>query len=90
MAVQFVYLFWSAQIAKTVFNPILIGSSNAHPNQMNSSDKDFRFMATNDLITELKKPSIKLDDEIEKKIVKMLLNLLEDKVGEVQNLAVKW
>lgn len=57
---------------------------------MNSSDKDFRFMATNDLITELKKPSIKLDDEIEKKIVKMLLNLLEDKVGEVQNLAVKW
>ena len=57
---------------------------------MNSSDKDFRFMATADLITELKKASIKLDDEIEKKIVKMLLNLLEDKVGEVQNLAVKW
>lgn len=47
-------------------------------------------MATADLITELKKASIKLDDEIEKKIVKMLLNLLEDKVGEVQNLAVKW
>ena len=57
---------------------------------MNSSDKDFRFMATADLITELKKASIKLDDEIEKKIVKMLLNLLEDKVSEVQNLAVKW
>lgn len=57
---------------------------------MNSSDKDFRFMATNDLITELKKPSIKLDDDIEKRIVKMLLSLLEDKVGEVQNLAVKW
>ena len=46
---------------------------------MNSSDKDFRFMATADLITELKKASIKLDDDIEKKIVKMLLNLLEGK-----------
>jgi len=57
--------------------------------KMNSSDKDFRFMATTDLMTELQKPSIKLDDEIERKIVKMLLNLLEDKNGEVQNLAVK-
>lgn len=58
--------------------------------QMSSSDKDFRFMATTDLMTELQKSSIKLDDEIERKIVKMLLNLLEDKNGEVQNLAVKW
>lgn len=57
---------------------------------MSSPDKDFRYMATNDLMTELQKPSIKLDDETEKKIVKMLLNLLEDKNGEVQNLAVKW
>ena len=57
---------------------------------MSSSDKDFRFMATTDLMTELQKSSIKLDDEIERKIVKMLLNLLEDKNGEVQNLAVKW
>lgn len=47
-------------------------------------------MATTDLMTELQKSSIKLDDEIERKIVKMLLNLLEDKNGEVQNLAVKW
>lgn len=57
---------------------------------MTSSDKDFRFMATNDLMTELQKDSIKLDDDSERKVVKMLLRLLEDKNGEVQNLAVKW
>lgn len=56
---------------------------------MTSSDKDFRFMATNDLMTELQKDSIKLDDDSERKVVKMLLKLLEDKNGEVQNLAVK-
>lgn len=57
--------------------------------KMNSNDKDFRFMATNDLITELQRDNIKLDDESEKKIVRMILRLLEDKNGEVQNLAVK-
>ena len=57
---------------------------------MTSNDKDFRFMATNDLMSELQKDSIKLDDDSEKKVVKMLLRLLEDKNGEVQNLAVKW
>ncbi|NWY51390.1 CAND1 protein, partial [Chionis minor] len=49
----------------------------------------FRFMATNDLMLELQKDSIKLDEDSEKKVVKMLLKLLEDKNGEVQNLAVK-
>ena len=36
--------------------------------QMTSSDKDFRFMATNDLMTELQKDSIKLDDDSERKV----------------------
>ncbi|XP_009078056.1 PREDICTED: cullin-associated NEDD8-dissociated protein 2 isoform X2 [Acanthisitta chloris] len=58
--------------------------------KMTSTDKDFRFMATNDLMMELQKDSIKLDEDSEKKVVKMLLKLLEDKNGEVQNLAVKW
>ncbi|XP_023708081.1 cullin-associated NEDD8-dissociated protein 1-like isoform X1 [Cryptotermes secundus] len=57
--------------------------------KMTSSDKDFSFMATSDLMTELQKDSIKLDDDSERKVVKMLLRLLEDKNGEVQNLAVK-
>lgn len=56
---------------------------------MTSNDKDFRFMATNDLMTELQKDSIKLDDESERKVVRSVLHLLEDKNGEVQNLAVK-
>lgn len=46
-------------------------------------------MATNDLMSELQKDSIKLDDDSERKVVRMLLKLLEDKNGEVQNLAVK-
>lgn len=46
-------------------------------------------MATNDLMSELQKDNIKLDDDSERKVVKMLLRLLEDKNGEVQNLAVK-
>ncbi|KAK1340941.1 hypothetical protein QTO34_017340 [Cnephaeus nilssonii] len=37
------------------------------------------FMATNDLMTELQKDSIKLDDDSERKVVKMILKLLEDK-----------
>lgn len=57
---------------------------------MSSSDKDFRFMATNDLLNELQKDSIKLDDDAEKNVVRTLLNLLKDTNAEVQNLAVKW
>lgn len=56
---------------------------------MTSNDKDFRFMATNDLMTELQKENIKLDEDSERKVTKMLLRLLEDKNGEVQNLAVR-
>lgn len=37
--------------------------------KMSSSDKDYRFMATNDLMTDLQNDSIKLDDESERKVV---------------------
>ena len=47
-------------------------------------------MATSDLMSELQKDSIQLDEDSERKVGKMLLRLLEDKNGEVQNLAVKW
>lgn len=57
--------------------------------KMSSSDKDFRYMATNDLMSELQKDSIKLDDDRERMVVQSLIRLLEDKNGEVQNLAVK-
>ena len=42
---------------------------------MTSSDKDFRFMATNDLMSELQKDNIKLDDDSERKVVRMLLKV---------------
>jgi cullin-associated NEDD8-dissociated protein 1 len=57
--------------------------------KMMSVDKDYRFMATNDLMSELQKDSIKLDDDSEWKVVQSVLRLLEDKNAEVQNLAVK-
>ena len=39
---------------------------------------------------QLQKDSVKLDDDSERKLVKKILNLIDDKNGEVQNLAVKW
>ena len=49
-----------------------------------------RFMATSDLMSELQKDSIQLAEDSERKVVRALLRLLEDRSGEVQNLAVKW
>ena len=39
---------------------------------------------------DIKNVALQLDDDSERKVVKMLLRLLEDKNGEVQNLAVRW
>ncbi|XP_072398522.1 cullin-associated NEDD8-dissociated protein 1-like isoform X1 [Diabrotica undecimpunctata] len=57
--------------------------------KMTSSDKDFRFMATNDLMIVLQTGNVLLDTHTEKKVILMLLSLLEDQNGEVQNLAIK-
>ncbi|CDW55258.1 cullin associated NEDD8 dissociated protein [Trichuris trichiura] len=57
--------------------------------KMSSADKDFRFMATSDLMSELEKDSIKLDDDNERRVVHAVLSLLDDKNSEVQNLAVR-
>ncbi|KAI9310911.1 armadillo-type protein [Dichotomocladium elegans] len=57
---------------------------------MSNEDRDFRYMALNDLINELQKDTvISMDEAIEGKVVRAVLNLMEDKNGEVQNLAVK-
>uniref|UniRef100_A0A671WD59 Cullin-associated and neddylation-dissociated 1 n=1 Tax=Sparus aurata TaxID=8175 RepID=A0A671WD59_SPAAU len=65
------------------------GSSSVTFNLKKMAASSKMFMATNDLMTELQKDSIKLDDDSERKVVRMILKLLEDKNGEVQNLAVK-
>ena len=70
-------------------------SGNSHlvtnlMDKMQSMDKDFRFMAINDLIAELQKSTFKIESNLETGVVQLVLKLLEDKNGEVQNLAVKW
>lgn len=57
--------------------------------RMTSTDKDFRFMATNDLMGELQHDNIRMDDDSETKVTHQIVGLLMDKNGEVQNLAVK-
>ncbi|KAF7627250.1 hypothetical protein Mgra_00009462 [Meloidogyne graminicola] len=57
--------------------------------KMTNIDKDFRYMAVNDLMTELGKSSIALDEDMEKRIVNSLLKLIQDKNAEVQNLSCR-
>jgi len=57
--------------------------------KMSSRDKDFRYMATSDLLGELQKESFKMDFEVERKLCLMVLKLLSDAAGDVQGLAVK-
>lgn len=57
---------------------------------MSSEDRDFRYMALNDLTNELQKETFHMEALIEAKVVKAVLQLMNDKNGEVQNLAVKW
>ena len=57
--------------------------------KMSNSDKDIRFMATNDMLSELQKDTFKLDDDNERKLVAAMLKILHDNSGEVQNLGVK-
>ncbi|KAL6064787.1 Cullin-associated NEDD8-dissociated protein 1 [Balamuthia mandrillaris] len=57
--------------------------------KMSNRDKDFRFMATSDLATELTKESFKMNSDEEKKICEAVVKLLEDSSGDVQGLAVK-
>lgn len=57
--------------------------------RMTSADKDFRFMATNDLMGLLNRDHFRMDDHDEAKVTQQIISLLRDKNGEVQNLAVK-
>jgi len=52
-------------------------------------DKDFRYMATSDLLAELSNEAFKPDSDGERKICKVVLKLLSDQSSDVQGLAVK-
>ncbi|EIW86241.1 TIP120-domain-containing protein [Coniophora puteana RWD-64-598 SS2] len=64
---------------------------NSLVEKMQSPDQDFRFMGLNDLMTEIKQdPSTFTGDEsTETKVIKQVLSLVEDKISEVKNQAVK-
>ncbi|GAB0495536.1 hypothetical protein MMPV_006838 [Pyropia vietnamensis] len=58
-------------------------------NQFESDDRDFRFMATSDLLNELKKPTFSADETMQKRLSTAVLKLLRDPSSEVQGLAMK-
>ena len=58
--------------------------------QIASKDKDFRYMATSDLLSELQKDAFKVDAESERRLSQALLTQLEDASGDISGLAVKW
>ncbi|KAJ3415435.1 Cullin-associated NEDD8-dissociated protein 1 [Chytridiales sp. JEL 0842] len=57
--------------------------------KLNNADSDIRYMAMNDLSTELQKGSNIVEESSERRIVVAILKALDDKNGEVKNLAVK-
>ncbi|KAF5339321.1 hypothetical protein D9611_009897 [Ephemerocybe angulata] len=59
--------------------------------KMQSPDQDFRFMGLNDLMTEIKQDpnSFQGDEAVENKVLNQVLALVEDKISEVKNQAVK-
>jgi cullin-associated NEDD8-dissociated protein 1 len=60
------------------------------PAQMTGKDKDYRYMATSDLLSELNKESFKADQDLEPKLTITVLQQLEDASRDVSGLAVKW
>lgn len=57
---------------------------------MTGKDKDYRYMATSDLLNELNKEGFKSDSDLEMKLTSAVLQQLEDAAGDVSGLAVKW
>lgn len=58
--------------------------------QMTGKDKDYRYMATSDLLNELNKEGFRPDADLEVKLSNIVLQQLDDAAGDVSGLAVKW
>ncbi|MFQ6643808.1 hypothetical protein Gotur_018826 [Gossypium turneri] len=56
---------------------------------MTGKDKDYRYMATSDLLNELNKEGFKADSDLEIKLSNIILQQLDDVAGDVSGLAVK-
>uniref|UniRef100_A0A803NAM7 TATA-binding protein interacting (TIP20) domain-containing protein n=1 Tax=Chenopodium quinoa TaxID=63459 RepID=A0A803NAM7_CHEQI len=57
--------------------------------KMTGKDKDYRYMATSDLLNELSKEGFKVDSDLEIKLALTILQQLDDSAGDVSGLAVK-
>lgn len=57
---------------------------------MTGKDKDYRYMATSDLLNELNKEGFRADTDLEIKLSNIVLQQLDDAAGDVSGLAVKW
>ncbi|PSS19007.1 Cullin-associated NEDD8-dissociated protein [Actinidia chinensis var. chinensis] len=57
--------------------------------KMTGKDKDYRYMATSDLLNELNKEGFKPDADLEMKLSNIVLQQLDDAAGDVSGLAVK-
>ncbi|KAH7538365.1 hypothetical protein FEM48_Zijuj03G0191800 [Ziziphus jujuba var. spinosa] len=57
--------------------------------KMTGKDKDYRYMATSDLLNELNKDSFKADADLEIKLSNIIIQQLDDVAGDVSGLAVK-
>ncbi|KAF1895490.1 hypothetical protein Lal_00044141 [Lupinus albus] len=55
--------------------------------KMTGKDKDFRYMATSDLLNELNKDTFKADAELEIKLTTIIIQQLDDAAGDVSGLA---
>jgi hypothetical protein len=64
---------------------------NASPLSMDI-DSSSRFMGLNDLMTEIRQDpaSFQGDETVEAKVLNQVLTLVQDKISEVKNQAVKW
>ncbi|KAG5096325.1 hypothetical protein JHK82_046179 [Glycine max] len=58
--------------------------------KMTGKDKDYRYMATSDLLNELSKTTFKADADLEVKLANIIIQQLDDAAGDVSGLAVKW
>ena len=52
----------------------------------------YRYMALNDLMNQVKSDPVSLtaDEMVERKVLHHVMKLVEDKISEVKNQAVKW
>lgn len=57
---------------------------------MIGKDKDYRYMATSDLLNELNKEEFKVDGDLEIRLSNIILQQLDDAAGDVSGLAIKW